>query len=69
MLRRGVRAAVNRFCKKLTEEIDVFGGGLFLSPQGLFWGFREAWAAENELDWEKIFNFTENISSEIKSVF
>jgi len=57
-LAEAFHAAVKENPKKFTDEIDAFWGvDYFYLHKGLFWGFREAWTAKNELDWEKIFNF------------
>jgi len=53
-----LQAAVKDNPKKFTDEIDAFHKTNYFYVHSLFRGFKEAWNANTDIDWEKIFNFS-----------
>lgn len=73
-LAEAFQSAVKENPKKFTDEIDVLSGLDYFYLYRVFRGLGEAWKADKELDWERIFNFLlkyleRNKNSILKEVF
>ena len=52
-----LQAAVKGNPKKFTDDIDLFYNAPYYYAHYLMWGLRDAWNANKDLDWEKVFAF------------
>lgn len=53
-----LQAAVKENPKKFTDEIDALLGVDYFYLHRIFWGLKDAWNTNKDLDWKKIFDFS-----------
>lgn len=63
-----LQAAVKENPKKFTDDINLFYDAPYYYVHHLMWGLRDAWNANKDLDWEKVFAFCQKFLNRPKLI-